>query len=114
MHLLGIFTCILICILHPFDRVPLSHAVMEITLPSNSTMEQLQPEQISPEESIHVTIVDDHHGDSTSSRPSDSGHERLIQKQPSTDGRSIPHCRASKPPNYLGFAIIVSDLFFSV
>ena len=75
-------------------------------------MDTIQPGQISPEESTHVTIVDDRHGsvgDSSASRPSDSGHERLLHKQPSTDGRSIPHCRASKPPNYLGFAMIVSS-----
>jgi hypothetical protein len=41
----------------------------------------------------------------------ETGHERLLRKTASTEGRSIPHCRASRPPHYLCFAIIVSLAF---
>lgn len=60
----------------------------------------------------HVTITDDltsstaengakHENDET-------GHERLLRKTASTEGKSIPHIRASRPPHYLCFALIVT------
>ena len=75
-------------------------------------MGTVMPAHVEPDDSTHVTIVDDRNSsvcESSTSRPSDTGHERLLHKQPSSDGRSISHCRASKPPNYLGFAILVSN-----
>lgn len=64
----------------------------------------------------HVTITDDFTsstGDSMITKHSadETGHERLLRKTASADGKAISHSRPSRPPHYLYFAIIVSSAF---
>ncbi|XP_045179808.1 uncharacterized protein LOC123539308 [Mercenaria mercenaria] len=65
------------------------------------------------EDDCHVTITEDltsSAGDSVINKHSgdDTGHEKLLRKTASVDGKAIPHCRASRPPHYLYFALIVT------
>lgn len=60
-----------------------------------------------------VIIADDFTsstGDSVTNKHSneETGHERLLRKTASADGRAISHSRASRPPHYLYFALIVT------
>ncbi|KAL4217470.1 hypothetical protein ACF0H5_023920 [Mactra antiquata] len=80
--------------------------------------QEQQNEQPKPETGFevpvcHVTITDDvtsTAGECGTSRQStdETGHERLLRKTASNDGKTIPHCRASRPPHYLYFAILVT------
>jgi hypothetical protein len=68
------------------------------------------------EEVCHVTITEDFAsstGDSVINKHSgdDTGHEKLLRKTASIDGKAIPHNRASRPPHYFYFALIVSYFY---
>lgn len=64
----------------------------------------------------YVAITDDFTsstGDSVINKHSadETGHERLLRKTASADGKAISHSRPSRPPHYLYFAVIVSSEF---
>ena len=59
------------------------------------------------DDTCHVTIAEDPISTGSScAQPCDPGHERLIEKKTASNG--LQHSRASNPPNYLWFAVIVS------